>query len=177
MSPITMTTDAEHATAAQPNRRRRWARGLLAVVGLTVALTACSPAEWKAYLESHGVNTSGMSQAELDQGAAIATAIVNQVLADLADLHKYDYVLSDAQLARLRQCESNGNYGITSPGGMYRGAYQFSQSTWNAVASRHFPKWVGYDPARAPGIVQDAMARALYLEMGRSPWPVCGARL
>ena len=33
------------------------------------------------------------------------------------------------------QAESGGNYGIVSPNGLYMGAFQFSQPTWNSAAS------------------------------------------
>jgi muramidase (phage lysozyme) len=77
----------------------------------------------------------------------------------------------------LRQCESGGDYTIVSPGGTYRGAYQFNQGTWNSVASRWRPDLVGVDPAAASPEDQDAMARALYDEAGASPWPHCGRYL
>lgn len=87
------------------------------------------------------------------------------------------HVLSNEQLARLRACESGGNYSIVSPSGRYRGAYQFSRSTWDSVAGRHYPIMRGVDPAAAPWYWQDAMARALFSERGRQPWPVCGQRI
>ncbi len=90
---------------------------------------------------------------------------------------KHRGVVSDAGLARLRQCESNGNYHIVSASGAYRGAYQFHRSTWNAVASRHYPHLVGVDPAAASPYDQDRMARALWSEQGRRPWPHCGRRV
>lgn len=164
-----------------------------AILGLSIAIgaSACTPDQYRAWLTTRGVDPSAYSDQQIDDGAKVATwywqmkAIEHQqwaeeqarISAESADLHKYDYVLSDASLARLRQCESGGNYNITSPGGAYRGAYQFAVSTWNAVAGRHFPRFVGVDPAYAAPEVQDAMARALYLEMGRSPWPVCGRYL
>ena len=77
----------------------------------------------------------------------------------------------------LRQCESNGNYAITSSTGKYRGAYQFDRTTWNSVAGRHAPHLVGVDPAAAAPADQDAMALALYSERGASPWPHCGRHL
>ena len=70
-------------------------------------------------------------------------------------------------LACIRQCESHGNYGAVSSGGTYRGAYQFSQSTWEAMGGTG-------DPAAAPPEEQDARAAALYSSAGSSPWPVCG---
>jgi hypothetical protein len=77
----------------------------------------------------------------------------------------------------LRQCESNGNYSITSRTGKYRGAYQFDRSTWNSVAERFAPDLVGVDPAAASPADQDAMALALYSERGARPWPHCGRHL
>ena len=67
----------------------------------------------------------------------------------------------------IRQCESHGNYGAVSSGGTYRGAYQFSQSTWESVGGTG-------DPAAAPPEEQDARAAALYGSAGSSPWPNCG---
>ena len=83
-------------------------------------------------------------------------------------------VLTDTQLFWLRNCESHGSYEIVSANGLYRGAYQFSQTTWDSVADRHYPWLVARDPATVEPWWQDAMARALFSERGRSPWPVCG---
>ncbi len=67
--------------------------------------------------------------------------------------------------------ESNGDYAAISPGGTYRGAWQFDQTTWNgAVARAGHPEWSGRDPAQAPPDVQDAAARQLYSERGNQPW-------
>jgi Transglycosylase-like domain len=88
----------------------------------------------------------------------------------------YQGVLSDAQLSRLRNCESHGNYESVSQSGRYRGAYQFSRSRWDSLAQEHFPWLVGVDPAMAEPAWQDLMARALWSESGPAPWPVCGAR-
>ncbi len=159
------------------NRVRRVTTRALAVVGLTLALSACTPQQFASWLSSIGVNPNQYSQAQLEQGAAAATAIWDRVIADYRDLTKFDHVLTEDQLWRLRQCESGGNYAAVSPGGHYRGAYQFSPSTWNSVAGRHYPAYVGVDPAVAPSKVQDSMARALFSEAGRSPWPVCGQRI
>ncbi len=74
---------------------------------------------------------------------------------------------------RLRRCESGGNYGAVSRTGRYRGAYQFSQSTWDRIASARYPHLVGIDPAAAAPADQDAMAIALYEIQGPGAWPVC----
>ena len=84
---------------------------------------------------------------------------------------------SDDRLAALRACESGGDYRAVSAGGLYRGAYQFDQRTWNVVASRHYPELAGVDPAQASPAQQDAMARALHAERGWAPWPTCGRGL
>ena len=152
-------------------------RRLLAPVGLVLALfvvaAGCSVQELKAHYQSVGVDPNQFTIEELQ---AQADTITRWKL-EQADLHKFDWVLSDDQLFRLRWCESNDNYDAVSPGGTYRGAYQFSQSTWNWVASTHFPRFHGWDPRGAPHDVQDAMARALWSMMGPSPWPVCGYRV
>jgi muramidase (phage lysozyme) len=83
-------------------------------------------------------------------------------------------VLSNEQLARLRACESTDNYRAVSGTGSYRGAYQFDQRTWDDLALRHFPWLAGVDPIDAEPWWQDAMARALWSERGRQPWPHCG---
>ncbi len=86
-------------------------------------------------------------------------------------------VLTPAELSRLRQCESTDNYQAVSASGLYRGAYQFDQTTWDDVAGRFFPWLVGVDPIDAEPWWQDAMTRALWSERGRQPWPICGYRV
>ena len=69
--------------------------------------------------------------------------------------------------ARLRSCESSGNYRALSPGGLYRGAYQFDLRTWEAVGGMG-------DPIDAAPAEQDLRAQILYDRRGRQPWPSCG---
>ena len=78
------------------------------------------------------------------------------------------------QWAALRECESSGNYAAINSTGKYRGAYQFSQATWDWIASIHYPHLVGVDPAAASPADQDAMAAALYRTQGPDgAWPNC----
>lgn len=71
----------------------------------------------------------------------------------------------------IRQRESGGNYGIVSSNGLYHGAYQFLQSTWDSTAaSVGRDDLVGVDPAAASPADQDAMAAALYAQQGSRPW-------
>ena len=90
--------------------------------------------------------------------------------------------LSDTQLYRLRMCESTDNYGAYLVWGTQwesraTGAYQFEQPTWNGVAQRHAPHLVGVRPHHASPAEQDAMARWLWSERGRYPWPTCGLKV
>lgn len=83
---------------------------------------------------------------------------------------------SAADWAALRECESSGSYGIDSGNGYY-GAYQFSQATWDWIASIARPDLVGVVPSDASPGDQDALAFALYDMRGAAPWPTCGAYL
>src|SRR5215218_680257 len=70
-------------------------------------------------------------------------------------------------LQRIAQCESGGNPSAVSPDGRYRGKYQFSRETWQAMGGTG-------DPAQASEAEQDRRAAALLAQSGTSPWPVCG---
>ncbi|MGI9606712.1 MAG: transglycosylase family protein [Acidimicrobiales bacterium] len=82
-----------------------------------------------------------------------------------------------AQWNALRNCESTHNYQAISPSGLYRGAYQFSQQTWNWVSGIHWPFLTGIDPVDAPAGWQDVMAYTLYAMRGWDQWPICGKNL
>lgn len=74
-----------------------------------------------------------------------------------------------AALAKLRACESGGNY-ANKNNPSYRGAYQYSYSTWGN-------RYGIYDPADASPAQQDQAARETYVRRGWQPWPHCGASL
>lgn len=69
-------------------------------------------------------------------------------------------------LRRIARCESGGNPRAVSPGGTYRGKYQFSRATWRSLGGRG-------DPADASEAQQDRMALKLYRLRGTAPWPSC----
>jgi Transglycosylase-like domain/Putative peptidoglycan binding domain len=71
-------------------------------------------------------------------------------------------------LERIARCESGGNPRALSPGGVYRGKYQFDRETWQAMGGSG-------DPARASEAEQDRRALTLFRARGVSPWPSCGA--
>jgi hypothetical protein len=69
-------------------------------------------------------------------------------------------------LRLIAECESGGNPRAVSPGGQYRGKYQFSVDTWRNLGGEG-------DPAAAPEAEQDRMALKLYRRSGTAPWPNC----
>ncbi|MGP0029531.1 MAG: transglycosylase family protein [Acidimicrobiales bacterium] len=69
------------------------------------------------------------------------------------------------------QAESGGNYGAVSPNGLYMGAFQFSQPTWNMAAQAAGLSYlVGVPPNLATKAEQDTVAVALYALDGEQPW-------
>jgi len=70
-------------------------------------------------------------------------------------------------LQAIAACESGGNPAAVSPGGKYRGKYQFDYNTWASVGGSG-------DPAAASESEQDKRAAMLYAQRGAAPWPVCG---
>jgi peptidoglycan hydrolase CwlO-like protein len=69
------------------------------------------------------------------------------------------------------QAESGGDYGAVSPDGLYMGAFQFSQSTWNLAAqAAGLPGLVGVPPNTTSKADQDTVAVALYALDGEQPW-------
>ncbi len=71
-------------------------------------------------------------------------------------------------LQAIAQCESGGDPHAIGGGGLYRGKYQFSYSTWAGVGGSG-------DPAAAPEAEQDMRAMLLYERSGPGQWPVCGS--
>jgi Transglycosylase-like domain/Putative peptidoglycan binding domain len=69
-------------------------------------------------------------------------------------------------LRLIAECESGGDPTAVSPGGIYRGKYQFSIDTWRALGGEG-------DPADAPEWLQDRLALRLYRRAGSAPWPSC----
>jgi hypothetical protein len=71
--------------------------------------------------------------------------------------------------ARLRFCESGGDYTRNTGNGFY-GAYQYDLGTW--------ANYQGYArPDLAPAAVQDAKARITQAARGWNPWPACSLRI
>ena len=72
----------------------------------------------------------------------------------------------DPVLRRIAACESGGDPSAVSAGGRYRGKYQFSRATWQAMGATG-------DPAQASEAEQDRVAAKLLARAGTTPWPNC----
>jgi hypothetical protein len=82
-------------------------------------------------------------------------------------VHKSSGVKLPAALKRIAECESGSNPRAVSPGGRYRGKYQFSVETWQNLGGKG-------DPIEASEATQDRIALKLYRRSGSAPWPSCG---
>ena len=100
--------------------------------------------------------------------AATAVGLTAAFLAPVAGATAASAATSD-DFARLRACESGGNYSINTGNGYY-GAYQFNLGTWRSVGGSGYPH-------QASPATQDALAAKLQSQRGWSPWPACSARL
>ena len=72
---------------------------------------------------------------------------------------------------RAHESDMAGGYTAISSTGKYRGAYQFSQETWDSTAE-HAGWWflVGVHPATVNPFWQDLTAAVLYGWQGSAPW-------
>lgn len=75
-----------------------------------------------------------------------------------------------ANFAKLRSCESSGNYRAVNRSNRYFGAYQFSVATWKSLGYKGLPH-------QAPAEVQDEAAQRLQAKRGWRQWPGCSRRL
>ena len=71
-------------------------------------------------------------------------------------------------LQAIAACESGGDPHAIGGGGVFRGKYQFTYSSWQAVGGSG-------DPAAAPEAEQDRRAAMLMSRSGAGNWPVCGS--
>jgi hypothetical protein len=109
----------------------------------------------RAYQRAHGLIVDGIAGPQtlgsLGLGGSVSSAQTSA---------------PSSLLSSIAQCESGGDPTAVSADGRYRGKYQFSRATWQAMGGTG-------DPAQAPESVQDAMAAKLLAARGTSPWPNC----
>ncbi len=134
----------------------------LAITGALAALAAAcawSVVPAGASSSSGGVPTGGGDAA--DQPTANTSAYAR--LWDKVSHRDKRWARSTAE------CESGGDPDAIGGGGAYRGAFQFTKSTW-----RHAPKSPGGDPIDYPYKTQAVVAVALMKQDGTGHWPNCG---
>ena len=120
--------------------------------------------------------------AVLGQAAAAAVATAQKATVQKSTVQKsgpgpavVSVTTTDPTLNPFLQCvvqaESGGDYQAVSPNGLYMGAFQFSQATWNyAARAAGLSSLVGVPPNRATKAEQDTVAVALYALDGERPW-------
>jgi hypothetical protein len=113
--------------------------------------------------------SSGMVVADMSATAQPAAAATTRRSRRARRVRRSPAPPTAQNFARLRQCESSGNYAINTGNGYY-GAYQFNARTWHAL---------GYSglPHRASAAAQDEAAARLQSQRGWQPWPGCARRL
>lgn len=125
-----------------------------------------------------------IEQAEAEERARAEAEAVAVLVADLAaharsgsSAASPNYGSCNGDVACFLECtrahesDSSGGYGAVGSGGAYRGAYQFTQSTWDAaVAGAGHDQFAGVPADQAPPEVQDAAAAHLYSVAGNRPW-------
>ncbi|WP_226344665.1 transglycosylase family protein [Agilicoccus flavus] len=98
--------------------------------------------------------------------AALATMGIGGSLSASAHERDASTAGSSSVLAKIRECESGGDYKAQNPVSSASGAYQMINATWRGLDASE-----GYSRAKhAPKAVQDAAARELLAEQGTSPW-------
>lgn len=71
----------------------------------------------------------------------------------------------------VRWRESRGDYTAVNSTGTFMGAYQIYQGGWDVYASRiNRTDLIGVQPHKADPTDQDAVALAMYLDLGAKPW-------
>ena len=126
--------------------------------------------------------TDGVETSRVQTGTAVTTAAVDQQVrvgtkpkpkpepAPAAAAGGAPATADGLNWAALAKCESGGRTNAVSGTGKYRGMYQFSQGTWNAVGGSG-------DPAAASAEEQTKRAQMLYARSGAGQWPHCGKHL
>jgi hypothetical protein len=151
---------------------------VLLVTAVLAALAACSAlwiGEARASTGSGGVTTDGGESTDASSGSGGLPTGGGESTDDSAQASRYEGLWAklsrqDRRWARsTAACESGGDPDAIGGGGAYRGAFQFTISTW-----RRAPKSPGGDPIDYPYKTQAVVAVALKRRDGTGHWPNCG---
>jgi len=123
----------------------------------------------RAHVRAHGKHRQPRTSRPVVRTVVAAGGLTGTALVAGAALAPASQAASADDFARLRMCESGGNYQTNTGNGFY-GAYQFAAGTWHGL---------GYSglPSDASPSTQDAAARTLQGQQGWSPWPACSRKL
>jgi hypothetical protein len=123
----------------------------------------------RAHIRAHGKHHRPRSSRPIARTVVAAGSLTGTAIVAGAALAPAAGAATADDFARLRACESGGNYSTNTGNGFY-GAYQFDLGTWHGLG------YSGRPSDASPG-TQDAAARQLQSERGWSPWPACSRRL
>lgn len=140
------------------------------LVGVCVAAIA-SPAVVTAAPQATAAPGARLPSPDLgEHGGVSAEMEADQAARERAQRRRAEREIASfpAILHRIARCESGGNPRAIGGGGLYRGAFQFSQSTWNGVGGKG-------DPIDAPLVEQYRRAAILLKRSGPGQWPVCAS--
>jgi len=130
----------------------------LIFVGQVIDLTATAPAPAYRPAQSHHVSSTRSHR------AAPAATPTRQRTSSASNAPAGGTVWD-----RLAQCESGGNWGISTGNGYY-GGLQFTQGSWNAAGGSG-------NPANASRAEQIRVAENLRSQQGWGAWPACSSKL
>jgi hypothetical protein len=123
----------------------------------------------RAHMRAHGKHHRPRTSGAVVRTVVAAGGLTGSAIVAGAALAPAAHAATSDDFARLRACESGGNYSTNTGNGFY-GAYQFDLGTWHGLGNSG-------RPSDASPSTQDAAARELQSERGWSPWPACSRRL
>lgn len=148
----------------------------ISILLLAAGLSGCSTDQLKAWYDLRGVDHSQMTEQELSEGSAIATAYWEAVRNAPPVVEPPPVVVPQRPyigpfLECVRYRESRGQYTAHNYSSGASGAFQFLQTTWDNTA-RHAGWYhlVGIQARWVEPYWQDMMALHLLGWYGRSPW-------
>lgn len=167
-----MAEPAHHRESAATYRRRRVAVAAigLVVVGLAVVLLTRCGAEVDDIVA--GGSSPGTTEVEADDdtGGADGSGATSADSTTTA-LVIPGFATPQDYLACVKERESRGDYTAVSPDGMFFGAYQIDQVTWNnTTVHAGLTSLYEVQPNLALPADQDTVAMALLEWQGTSPW-------